>query len=125
MINLTNINLKTKKDGFYIKTNIERKLITIGGNCYSPKSINFFNLVYEWIDHYFYSHDLLRLICKINGMNTCTIICVLELFYRLDSYIEKGKTVHITWYYEDKPIKEIGGVILKNLDVDYKIIEQI
>ena len=96
----------------------------ISGRSIPENSIEFYRPLLEWVDGYIESPaGNTTLAIKLEYFNTSTSKCLVELFRKLESIVDKSN-VKIEWYYEeeDEDMMESGQDFQHILKVPLELI---
>lgn len=104
--------IKGSKEEFFIP-NIEfiaaTGQLTISGESYLEDTKTFYKPVIDWLDDYLKSaNQPVTLNIKLTYYNTASSKSLLQIFYKLKEYEDRGKSVTANWFYtpDDLDIEE-------------------
>lgn len=103
----------------------ERGVLEISGRSIPENSIDFYKPALDWVEEYIKEPaSETTLVVKLEYFNTSTSKCLIEMFRKLESIVEKS-SVKIEWHYEeeDEDMMESGKDFQHILKIPLELIE--
>jgi len=89
----------------------EKNIFEISGVSLPPNVLEFYQIVFQWIDKYIESpNEETHLVLKLEYLNSASTKIVLNIIQKFEILLNKGYKVYVTWYYMrgDYEMKEMG-----------------
>ena len=110
----------------FVYLSVENSTFEIKGSSYSKSVGEIYQNIILWIDKQLPDFKgVLNCVFYFDMMNTVSNKCLMEIFSKFSYYIDHGKELNITWYYDedDEDIMEIAESISKLYKIPIEIKE--
>ena len=122
---LERIEIKEKNDTPYVRLDAEEGYCTMVGKSFPPDVSKFYEPIINWIDALKESElKDLSFNFKLDYYNTASSKMMLDMFYKLEEFLQGGANVEVIWYYpdDDEDMLDAGEEFERLVDVPFKHI---
>lgn len=123
------LSIEATKSSPEIEFNLEIGILKIKGQSYPENAFKFYEPLFDFIDDYFeINNNNLDVEISLIYLNTSSTKCLMDIIYKFEQAIQKGRKVKINWYYKsnNRSILECGREIEEDLEegLEFNFIEE-
>ncbi len=92
--------IEPRRNTPYVYYNERQNQMSIRGNSFDERVLTLYRSNMLIIKGHLESHKKLNLSLSLQKMNTMNVKCLFDMFKGLSSFKNQGKTIKVTWYYQ-------------------------
>ena len=123
---MDSLNFKGSPKTPTVNFDAQSGILELKGRSIPENSIEFYKPLVDWLEKYCNqpASDT-QVNIQLEYFNTSSSKCILDVFKKLESINEGGKTILVNWYYEedDEDMLEAGEDYEAIINVPFKMIE--
>lgn len=100
-------------------------VLLLEGESYPENVATFYGPIMQWVRQAISENAPLKVVFSLDYLNTSSTKALLDLFYELDAYFQKGGATEITWRYRQgvEVMKEAGAELGEDLHLPFRLEE--
>jgi hypothetical protein len=119
-----NLSLAPTQSTPAIQAEWDTGLLVMTGESYPENTYEIFDSIIDWVEGFLGSEDRpLRVELKLNYLNTSSIRAMIDIFDRLQSAADDGRSITVCWFYDSRNPRsaELGEEFKEDYTFDFEI----
>ncbi|MCP9805106.1 biofilm regulation phosphoprotein SiaC [Cyanobium sp. T1B-Tous] len=119
-----NLSLAPTQSTPAVKAEWDEGLLVMTGESYPENTYEIFDSIIGWVEEFLGSEDRpLKVELKLNYLNTSSIRAMIDIFDRLQSAADDGRSITVSWFYDSRNPRsaELGEEFKEDYTFEFEI----